>query len=97
MHCLNNFEKMKSNIYNVGLSDANLTKLKLCEKIKEQIPEFEINIDENGEDPDKRDYFVSNKKIENTNWLPEYSLESGIKELIQLYSSLDDSEFDKNY
>ena len=70
--------------------------MELCKKIKDQIKEFEISVDEKGEDPDKRDYFVSNKKIEDTKWKPEFSLESGITELINHYSTLDEKEFDKN-
>ena len=95
-HCLDNFNTMKSNIYNVGLSHANLTKLELCEKIKEQNSLFKILINENEEDPDKRDYFVSNQKLENTGWESKISLKEGIKELIKSYSISSAKEFDKN-
>ncbi len=96
-HCLQNFNLMKSNIFNVGLSEANLTKLNLCKKIKEYIPDFEITIDEFGIDPDKRDYYVSNKKLENTGWKPQITLSEGIEELSNHYSKLNENEFDKNY
>ena len=96
-HCIDNFSKMKSNVYNVGLSEANLTKLELCEQIKSFISEFEITVDEHGKDPDKRDYFVSNKKLEKTNWKPKITLKQGINELINFYKKLDEKEFDKNY
>ena len=95
-HCLDNFNTMKSNIYNVGLSHANLTKLELCEKIKEKNSLFKILINENEEDPDKRDYFVSNQKLENTGWESKISLKEGIKELIKSYSISSAKEFDKN-
>ena len=83
---MDNFDKMKNEAYNVGLSDANLSKLELCSKIKEQIPDFVYLEATVGEDPDKRDYIVSNVKIEKTGFKPAYSLEMGIKELIKGYS-----------
>ena len=81
-HALNNIDKMKNNIYNVGLSDANLTKLELCEKIKKYI-NFKIIIDEVEKDPDQRNYIVSNDKIENQGFKPKHSIEDGIQELIK--------------
>jgi nucleoside-diphosphate-sugar epimerase len=74
--------------FNVGLSSANLNKLQLCEKIKEFIPDFVINTSDFSSDPDKRDYIVSNKKLENLGWLPAYSIDDGISELMSLYSGL---------
>jgi nucleoside-diphosphate-sugar epimerase len=74
--------------YNVGLSSANLNKLQLCEKIKEFIPDFVINTSDFSSDPDKRDYIVSNKKLESLGWLPAYSVDDGISELMSLYSGL---------
>tara|TARA_R110002020_G_scaffold55364_6_gene153723 strand:+ start:351 stop:1382 length:1032 start_codon:yes stop_codon:yes gene_type:complete len=71
--------------YNVGLSSANLSKLELCEKIKEYLPQFDVKTSEYASDPDKRDYIVCNEKIEKTGWKPSYSLDDGIKELIKAY------------
>ncbi len=86
LHGINNFDNMKNQSYNVGLSDANLSKLELCEKIKEHISDF-IFVESNlGEDPDKRDYIVSNEKIENTGFKPQFSLDFGIEELIKCYT-----------
>ena len=82
---IDNYNKMKGEPYNVGLSSANLTKRQLCEKIKEYVPEFYIHSASIGEDPDKRDYLVSNEKIETLGWKPDYSLDDGIKELIKGY------------
>ena len=82
---IDNFGKMKGEPYNVGLSSANLTKRQLCEKIKEYVPEFYIHSASIGDDPDKRDYLVSNEKIETLGWKPDYSLDDGIKELIKGY------------
>jgi len=85
---LNNYETMKHNVYNVGLSDANLSKQELLEKIQQYIPDFAISYSDFYEDPDKRDYIVSNKKIEKTGWKPEYSLDDGIRELMKTYQVL---------
>lgn len=85
---LNNYEIMKHNVYNVGLSDANLSKQELLEKIQEYVPDFAISYSDFYEDPDKRDYIVSNQKIEKTGWNPQYSLDDGIKELMKTYQVL---------
>ena len=85
---MENFEKMKGQPYNVGLSAANLSKKELCLKIKEYIPDFHIFESEIGEDPDKRDYIVSNEKIESLGWYPRFSLDMGINELIKVYKLL---------
>ncbi|MFC1982111.1 NAD-dependent epimerase/dehydratase family protein [Chloroflexota bacterium] len=83
IHCLDNFDRMKDESYNIGLSDANLSKWELCEEIKKQVPDFYFVEAEIGEDPDKRDYIVSNAKIEGTGFRPGVSLEKGIGELIK--------------
>lgn len=88
LHAIRNFEAMQGQPYNVGLSDANISKLELCAKIKEQIPEFYYTEAAIGQDPDKRDYVVSNAKIEATGFLPQVSLDMGITELIKVYTIL---------
>lgn len=93
IHAMDNFNKMKNESYNVGLSDANLSKLELCAKIKEQIPDFVYLEAPIGEDPDKRDYIVSNEKIEGTGFKPVYSIEAGIKELIKGYRIITNSKY----
>jgi len=85
IYCLKNFEKMKDNAYNVGLSDANISKLELCKIIKRYIPDFYYHEAEVGEDPDKRNYIVSNEKIEKTGFKAKLSLDEGIIELIKGY------------
>ena len=85
IHALNNFDKMKNQPYNVGLSDANLTKLELCQEIKKLVPNFYFVEAAVGEDPDKRDYIVSNEKIEKTGFKPDVSLQKGLQELIKGY------------
>ena len=93
IHCLNNFDKMKGEPYNVGLSDCNLSKRELCEEIKKQIPSFHFVEAEVGEDPDKRDYIVSNEKIERTGFKPSISLREGIAELIKGYQIIKRSQY----
>lgn len=93
IHGIENFDKMKGEAYNVGLSDANLSKLELCSKIKEHIPSFTIMEAEIGKDPDQRNYIVSNDKIEATGFKPQFSLDMGIKELIKGYTIINNSKF----
>ena len=66
----------------------NLTKQQLCESIKEQIPSLQIFYNDNFQDPDKRDYIVSNLKLESSGWTPQFSLDDGIEELIKTYTIL---------
>lgn len=88
---VDNFSKMKSNVYNVGLSSANLTKRQLAEKIKEHLPNTVIISSNIGEDPDKRDYIVSNDKLEALGWKPRYTIDDGIREIIIAYTMISNS------
>ena len=90
---IENYDKMKGQPFNVGLSSANLTKRQLCEKIKEYVPEFYIHSAAVGEDPDKRDYIVSNEKIESLGWQPDYTLDMGIIELLKGYKIIKPNKF----
>lgn len=85
IHCLDRFEQMKGAPYNVGLSDANLSKRELCEEIKRQVPNFYFRESEIGRDPDQRNYIVSNQKIERTGFKTSVSIQAGIAELIKGY------------
>lgn len=93
LHAIENYAEMNNQPYNVGLSEANLSKLELCAKIKEHLPQFVYLEAPVGEDPDKRDYIVSNSKIEATGWQPEWGLDRGIRELIKGYAMLRNSRF----
>ena len=84
---IRNFNKLKSNVYNLGLSNANITKIDLAKKIKKQYKKLKITTIKNKSDPDKRDYFVSNAKIEKKGFKAKVSLDSGIKELIQIFKN----------
>ena len=88
---INNFDRMKGQTYNCGLSDANISKIELCEKIKKYIPSFTYMEAPIGVDPDKRNYLVSNAKIESFGFKPLHSLDDGIKELIKVYSIIKNS------
>lgn len=83
IHGIKNFNTMKNQTYNVGLSDANLSKWELCEEIKKQLPNFYFVEATIGKDPDQRNYIVSNEKIEKTGFHPNVSLQNGITELIK--------------
>lgn len=92
-HALNNHNEMKGEIYNVGLSDANVSKKELCEHIQKQLPEF-IFVDEQiRKDPDQRNYNVSNEKIESTGFDTEFSLDRGIGELIKGYGMIKNTRY----
>lgn len=85
--------QMRQQIYNVGLSEANLTKLQLCEQIKKVVPGFVYTEAPVGEDPDKRDYVVSNAKLEATGWKPSFDLETGIREMAKGFRMIHNSRF----
>jgi nucleoside-diphosphate-sugar epimerase len=82
---IENYDKCKGHAFNVGLSTANLSKLELAEKIKSHIPSLVIKQDDFKEDFDKRNYIVSNEKLEALGWKPIYDLDYGIKQLMSAY------------
>ncbi|MBR0536581.1 MAG: NAD(P)-dependent oxidoreductase [Clostridia bacterium] len=91
MFAMEHFDEMQGRCYNCGLSDANLTKLELCAEIKKVLPAFYYTEAEVGTDPDKRNYLVSNARIEALGYRPQYSLEFGIRELVKAYTILKNS------
>jgi nucleoside-diphosphate-sugar epimerase len=93
VHTMDNFERMKGEAYNVGLSKANLSKIELCAVIKEVIPRFVYLEAPIGEDPDKRDYIVSNEKIERTGFKPVYSLKDGIREMVKGFTIISNTRY----
>ncbi len=92
-HGLDNFDTMRDEPYNVGLSEANLSKMELCQEIKKQVPGFYVTEAEIGEDQDKRNYIVSNEKIEGTGFKTQYSLSQGITELIKGFQIINKNQF----
>ena len=92
-HGLNNFTGMRGQIYNVGLTEANVSKQELCEHIKKQVPNF-VFVDAGvGKDPDQRNYIVSNAKLEATGFRTQHTLELGIRELVKGYTMLKNSKY----
>lgn len=92
-HAIANFDTMRGEAYNLGLSDANLSKIELCQKIQKHVPSFVYLEAPIGEDPDKRDYIVSNEKVEATGWRPDWSLDRGIAELLRGYKMIRNSRY----
>jgi nucleoside-diphosphate-sugar epimerase len=93
MHGIDNFENMRGQVYNVGLSDANVSKWELCEEIKKHVPDFIFQEAQLGKDPDQRNYVVSNAKIEATGFKPTHTLAFGIGELIKGYTMIRNSVY----
>jgi nucleoside-diphosphate-sugar epimerase len=93
IHGLEKFDSMKGEVYNVGLSDANVSKKELCEAIQKQLPEFVFVEAQVGKDPDQRNYIVSNEKIESTGYRPKFSLQAGIAELIKGYMMIRNTRY----
>ena len=85
IHSLKNYDSMKGRCYNVGLSEANLSKWELCEAIKKHVPRFVFLVSEVGKDPDQRNYIVSNARIEATGFKPAVGLDQGLQELLKVY------------
>ena len=93
---MKNFNRLKNDVYNLGLSSANISKIMLAKKIQKQYKKLKIKIVTNRKDPDKRDYFVSNKKIEKKGFKASISLDDGISELIQIFTN-DKNKVINNY
>ena len=93
LHGMKNFGKMKDQVYNLGLSEANLSKLELCRAIKKQVPDFYFSEATIGKDPDKRDYIVSNAKLEKTGFKPAVSLDKGIAELVKGFTIIKRNQY----
>jgi nucleoside-diphosphate-sugar epimerase len=85
LFCIENYDKMNNSVFNVGLSDANLSKMELAKKIKKYFPDLVIVENEFTSDFDNRNYIVSNDKLESFGWSPKYTIDDGIKELIEAY------------
>ena len=87
VYSIKNFNRLKSNIYNLGLSSANISKYMLAKKVKHKLKYLKIKIIKNKKDPDQRDYYVSNKKIEKKGFRAKIKIESGIDELINVFKN----------
>jgi nucleoside-diphosphate-sugar epimerase len=92
-HVLANYERMKGRPYNVGLSDANISKWELCEAIRKRVPEFVFTVADVGKDPDQRNYIVSNERIESTGFRTTIGIDTGIQELIKGFQVVRRNQF----
>lgn len=88
LHAIDHFDEMRGKPYNVGLDNANLSKVELCKEIQMVIPTFAFFEAPIGEDPDKRDYIVSNARILKTGFQPDWTIEMGVRELVKCYRML---------
>ena len=95
IHAIENFDLMSGEIYNVGLSSANISKQELAEAIKKYIPDLQIFDAEFAKDPDQRNYIVSNAKIEATGFKTSFTLDNGIQELIKGYKMISNNKYTK--
>jgi nucleoside-diphosphate-sugar epimerase len=86
LHCITHAETMQGRPYNVGLDSANLSKEELALKVKQHVPGFYIHFAPIGQDPDKRNYVVSSRRLHETGFTPGRSLDNGIKELLKGYA-----------
>jgi nucleoside-diphosphate-sugar epimerase len=93
LHGIDHFDAMKGGPYNVGLSDANLSKRELCDRIRAEVPHFVVVESEINKDKDQRDYIVSNEKIERTGYRPAHSIDDGIRELVKGYQMLRNTRY----
>lgn len=93
LFAINHATEMRGEAFNVGLSDANLSKKELCEKIRKYVPDLYYHAAEIGKDPDQRNYIVSNEKLEKLGWKPTQSLESGVRELVGAFSLIKYNQF----
>jgi nucleoside-diphosphate-sugar epimerase len=93
LHAIDQFQTLKGQIYNVGLSDANLSKLELCQRIRLHVPSLIVYEADIGQDPDKRDYIVSNEKIGRTGFRPAFTLDDGIRELVKGFAMIRNNRY----
>jgi nucleoside-diphosphate-sugar epimerase len=93
IHSITHQNSMKGNIYNVGLSEANISKFELCERIRKQLPNFVFVDEKIGKDPDQRNYIISNAKIEKTGFRTQVGLDQGIEELIKGFSMIKNRKY----
>ncbi|MDR4502343.1 MAG: NAD(P)-dependent oxidoreductase [Nitrospirales bacterium] len=90
---IEHFDSMKGRSYNLGLDEANLSKIELCQAIQAVFPQFVYLEAPVGEDPDKRDYIVSNARILETGFRTQWSLEDGIRELGKCFTILRKNQY----
>jgi nucleoside-diphosphate-sugar epimerase len=93
LYAIDNFDALNGQAYNLGLDEANYSKRELCELIQKQVPKFYYTEAKVGEDPDKRNYIVSNAKLEKAGFKARRGLETGITELLKAYQILHGTDY----
>ncbi|GIW82364.1 MAG: membrane protein [Gemmatales bacterium] len=93
LHCIAHAERMKGEVYNVGLDSANLSKGELARKIQQYLPDFYVHYAAIGQDPDKRNYIVSSAKLREMGFAARRTLDEGIRELLKGYAMRCRAEF----
>ena len=93
LYGIEHFDSMKGRPYNLGLDEANLSKIELCQSIKKVFPKFVYLEAPVGEDPDKRDYIVSNARILESGFRTQWPLEDGIRELGKCFTILRKNQY----
>jgi nucleoside-diphosphate-sugar epimerase len=85
---IDNYQRMKNQVFNVGSNKMNYTKADIARKIKEKI-DYYLHFADVGKDEDQRNYEVSYEKIESLGFTTTTSLEKGIDELLGLVEAVD--------
>lgn len=80
---IDNQDKMKDNVYNVGSDKMNYSKKEVCELIKYELPNTYFNYADVGEDADKRNYKVSYDKINALGFDTTIDVSEGVRELVE--------------
>lgn len=94
--CLENFERLKNEPYNLGLDEANYTKEELTNLVRKSVPSFNIVFSDIGTDPDQRNYIVANSKLQKRGFTARRGVEQGISELIKAYQMMPTSGLFQN-
>ncbi|MBO9667702.1 MAG: NAD(P)-dependent oxidoreductase, partial [Bdellovibrio sp.] len=85
LHALENWDRMRDNVFNVGLTAANMTKLELCQEMVKVVPHLKVTENSTMKDPDKRNYVISNQKVEEAGFTCQHSLQQGLQELKKIF------------
>src|SRR5262249_38232223 len=85
LHVIAHGQGMAGRAYNLGLDSANFSKEELALRVKEYLPDFYIHFAPIGQDPDKRNYIVSNERLRRAGFEARRSLDEGIQELLKGY------------
>jgi len=86
-------EAMTGRPFNLGLDSANLSKEELALKVKAQVPGFFLHFAAIGQDPDKRNYIVSNQRLREAGFEATRTIDDGIAELVKAYRTLPRSPY----